>query len=382
MTLRSCWRRSTAVAAIVVGAWASGAAAHDLSLTEATLVVRPDRTWTLDLVVDLDALALGAGSEAPADLLAQRLLAMNEAELDAALARVEGTLSRRVRVLADGEVISGRLSLPGRGTGEARGEPTALGLLARYDGELGEQVETVSVRLSRGFPPMLLTVLDGVGLGAVREAVEHGGESTPWRVGTSTEAAESPPSWPQYLRLGILHIVPRGLDHVLFVLGLFLLAPRLAPLLWQVSAFTLAHTISLGLATTGVLSLPSRLVEAAIALSILWVGLEAVLRAWRGVAIQVGLMRRVVVVFCFGLLHGLGFAGVLGEIGLPDGELIEALVGFNVGVELGQLLVIAAAALLIGTWRDRPWYPRWLVVPLGLVIAAAGLFWTVERLVG
>jgi hydrogenase/urease accessory protein HupE len=178
----------------------------------------------------------------------------------------------------------------------------------------------------------------------------------------------------------VLHIVPRGLDHVLFVLGLFLLSARLAPLLWQISAFTLAHTLTLALATLGVVQLPSRVVEASIAASIAWVGAVVVWRVWRNRPSESGLIGRVLVVFACGLLHGLGFAGVLGDVGLPDGELVPALIGFNVGVELGQLLVIGAAAVSIGLLRSRAWYPRRVALPLGLVIAAAGLFWTVERL--
>jgi hypothetical protein len=113
-----------------------------------------------------------------------------------------------------------------------------------------------------------------------------------------------------YLRLGFTHILPRGLDHVLFVLGIFLLAVDLKPVLWQVSAFTLAHTITLALTVYGVVSLSPRIVEPLIALSIVYVAVENVftskLHAWRPV-----------IVFCFGLLHGMGFAGVLNEIGLP-----------------------------------------------------------------
>ena len=128
---------------------------------------------------------------------------------------------------------------------------------------------------------------------------------------------------------GFEHILPLGVDHILFVLGLFLLAAAWRPLLWQVSAFTLAHTMSLALSIAGVVSLPSRLVETLIAASIAYVAIENLattkMQPWRPV-----------LVFAFGLLHGLGFASVLRELGLPDGEWVSALVSFNVGVELGQ----------------------------------------------
>ena len=143
-----------------------------------------------------------------------------------------------------------------------------------------------------------------------------------------------------YIPVGVDHIVPLGLDHILFVLGLFFLAPRLGPLLWQVSAFTLAHTITLALAALGLVDVPSGIVEPLIAASIVYVAIENIFRSgslspWRPA-----------VIFCFGLLHGLGFASVLAEFGLPDNAFIPALIGFNIGVELGQLSVIAAAFLI------------------------------------
>jgi hypothetical protein len=177
-----------------------------------------------------------------------------------------------------------------------------------------------------------------------------------------------------YVRLGFTHILPRGLDHVLFVLGIFLLAVDLKPVLWQVSAFTLAHTITLALTVYGVVWLSPRIVEPLIALSIVYVAVENVftskLHAWRPV-----------IVFCFGLLHGMGFAGVLNEIGLPRSEFVPALLSFNLGVECGQLTVILAAFLTFGLpFRRKPWYRHRIVIPGSLMIAAIGLYWSVQRL--
>lgn len=178
-----------------------------------------------------------------------------------------------------------------------------------------------------------------------------------------------------YIVIGFEHIVPKGLDHILFVLGLFLLSLRLGPLLWQVSAFTVAHTITLGLTIYGVVALPASVVEPLIALSIAYVGIENLvydrLKPWR-----------VLLVFAFGLLHGMGFAGVLTEIGLPQNEYLTALLAFNVGVEFGQLAVILAAFLLVGWFRHRPWYRKAIVMPASLAIAAMGLYWTWERVAG
>ena len=178
----------------------------------------------------------------------------------------------------------------------------------------------------------------------------------------------------QYLKLGYVHILPRGLDHMLFVLGLFLLSARLAPLLLQVTAFTIAHSITLGLSIYGIVSLPSRIVEPLIALSIAYVAIENLvtreLKPWR-----------LALVFMFGLLHGLGFAGVLRELGLPRSEFVTALVTFNLGVEGGQLTVIAVAALIAWPLMRRDWYRARVVIPASIAIAAIGLYWTVIRLV-
>jgi hypothetical protein len=178
----------------------------------------------------------------------------------------------------------------------------------------------------------------------------------------------------RYMVLGFTHIVPGGLDHVLFVLGIFLLSLRLRPLLYQVTAFTIAHSITLCLALFDVVSLPASVVEPLIAASIVYVAVENLLtdalKPWR-----------VYVVFAFGLLHGLGFAGVLTELGLARGEFITALAGFNVGVELGQLAVIAAAFLAVGLWfRHRAWYRQWVAIPASSAIAISGGWWTVSRL--
>ena len=178
----------------------------------------------------------------------------------------------------------------------------------------------------------------------------------------------------EYLDAGFDHIVPSGLDHILFVLGLFLFSTKLRPLFWQVTMFTIAHSITLALAMTGTVELPARVVEPLIALSIAYVGVENI---WHN-----SLHRsRLVLVFAFGLLHGLGFASMLSDFGMPDDAFATALIAFNVGVELGQLAVILGAYLLIGIWfGGRSWYRQAVVIPGSLVISAVGLFWAWERL--
>jgi hydrogenase/urease accessory protein HupE len=178
-----------------------------------------------------------------------------------------------------------------------------------------------------------------------------------------------------YVGIGFEHIVPKGLDHILFVLGLFFLSVKLRPLLWQVTAFTLAHTVTLALGTLGLVRVPAEIVEPLIAASIVYVGVENVLA--RGLSPW-----RPAVVFGFGLLHGLGFASVLGEIGLDPGRFATGLIGFNVGVELGQLAVIAVAFFGLGYWvKDKPWYRTRIANPASVAIAAVGAFWFFERTV-
>lgn len=177
----------------------------------------------------------------------------------------------------------------------------------------------------------------------------------------------------RFVQLGFHHILPEGLDHILFVVGLFFFSTLLRPLLLQVTAFTIAHSLTLGLSLLGVVSLPSRLVEPLIALSIAVVAIENIFfRKMRP--------SRFLVVFAFGLIHGLGFAGVLKGLGLPEGQFLKVLVSFNIGVELGQLAVIAlASALTVWMWK-KPWYFRRVVVPVSALIAAVGIFWFIQRL--
>ncbi len=176
-----------------------------------------------------------------------------------------------------------------------------------------------------------------------------------------------------YIPVGFTHIVPKGLDHILFVLGLFFLASALKPLVVQISVFTIAHTITLLFGTLGWVSVPSAVVEPLIALSIVFVAVENIftesLHRWR-----------MALIFVFGLLHGLGFASVLEEFGLPTLQFIPALLGFNIGVEAGQLFVVAIAFFAIALWcRKRSWYRKFIVIPASCLIAATGCWWFAER---
>jgi hypothetical protein len=176
-----------------------------------------------------------------------------------------------------------------------------------------------------------------------------------------------------YTQQGYRHILPLGLDHILFVAALFFSTARLKPLIWQVSAFTIAHTLTLALAVIGVITVPASIVEPVIALSIGYVAIENLLKPeppqWRPL-----------VVFGFGLFHGLGFAGVLGEYGLPLNALTPALLSFNLGVEAGQITVILALFVATFWLRQSEHYPSVTRIGSGL-IAIIALWWTIERVV-
>ncbi|UOA14714.1 MULTISPECIES: HupE/UreJ family protein [Sulfitobacter] len=199
-----------------------------------------------------------------------------------------------------------------------------------------------------------------------------GGEVSPEIDLAGGDAQSGLQAFVSYIPVGFDHILPKGLDHILFVLGLFFLSTRLRPLIWQVSAFTLAHTVTLALGAMGWVNVPGAIVEPLIAASITYVAVENIFHS--------GLNRwRPLVIFGFGLLHGLGFASVLGDFGLPAGQFVPALIGFNIGVELGQLAVIAIAFVLVGWAMTRDWYRRAIAVPASCVIAAVGAYWFIER---
>ncbi|MEK0163446.1 HupE/UreJ family protein [Phaeobacter sp. A36a-5a] len=202
----------------------------------------------------------------------------------------------------------------------------------------------------------------------------QGGETTP-TIPLSGGLAKTPSeAFVDYVPVGYTHILPKGLDHILFVLGLFFFSTRLRPLIWQISAFTVAHTITLALGALGLVQINPAIVEPLIAGSIVFVAVENIfarkLHSWR-----------TLVIFGFGLLHGLGFASVLGEFGLPEAQFLPALLGFNVGVELGQLTVVGAAYGLLGFWFWRhPKYRGRVAIPASFTIALIGGYWCVERL--
>lgn len=176
-----------------------------------------------------------------------------------------------------------------------------------------------------------------------------------------------------FLRQGFLHVLPLGLDHILFVIGLFLLSRKFKVLIYQISIFTLAHTLTLGLATLGLISVPSTIVEPIIAASIAFVALE-------NIFFPTYHPRRLIIVFVFGLIHGLGFAGALSDLNLDPSILIFSLIGFNLGVEGGQLAVILLSFIGVYRFKNEDSYRKRIVIPLSFIIAGLGIYWAIERI--
>ena len=245
-------------------------------------------------------------------------------------------------------------------------------------GKLTRRTDALILKWSKSFGPVAVRVR---GVSSAMESrgsilqsayLKNGEQSPPLRL-SSTITSTSWQIFRQYIVVGFEHILPMGLDHILFVIGLFLLSPRLRPLAWQVSSFTVAHTVTLALGMLGIITISPTIVEPLIAASIVYVGVENIitknLNRWR-----------TIIVFLFGLLHGLGFAGVLTDFGLEKGHFAAGLIAFNIGVELGQLAVIAICFLLVGIWlRNKPWYRTIISVPASICISVVGIFWFFER---
>ena len=363
------WLAAVAAAAVVWGASGEAARAHELELTEVHVTFAGDGTFRIEVMNDPGWLLMRVEPFSGLGLSGR----LDAPDRDRRLAEMEPTFADWVHLYFDGErAPTSATYLPPAEDGPAAPDGTLLGVM-RLDGRVPPGAETFSFAyglIMDAYPLLIRDRSDEVvtywNVGEYETEPMLLGELTPptrWQVvGT-------------YLGLGFTHIVPKGLDHILFVMGIFLLGTRLTPMLAQVTTFTIAHTITLGLTMFGVLSLPARVVEPLIALSITYVAVENILtselKPWR-----------LALVFGFGLLHGMGFAGVLAELGLPRGEFAAALMSFNLGVEGGQLAVIAGLFAVLGWARHAPWYRRAAVVPLSLGIAAVGVYWTITRALG
>ncbi|MBP6601894.1 MAG: HupE/UreJ family protein [Verrucomicrobiales bacterium] len=227
-----------------------------------------------------------------------------------------------------------------------------------------EQVERYAVL----FPGETSFLLDLTGLAAPTPALTTSHDA----VQVHAASADWWAVFRSEIKRGFLHVIPLGWDHVLFVLGLFLMSRKWKPLLFQVSTFTLAHTLTLWIASAGWVSISPKVIEPVIAFSIVAVALENLIRReyshWR-----------LLIVFVFGLIHGLGFAGVMSTRLDSTTSLVVGLLGINIGVELGQLAIITIAFVATFWITSAENYRKFVVVPGSILIALAGIFWVVER---
>lgn len=177
----------------------------------------------------------------------------------------------------------------------------------------------------------------------------------------------------KYLFIGFKHIIPLGVDHILFILCVFFLNKQIKVIVLQASMFTIAHSITLALAMYGIIKPPPNIIEPLIAVSIVMLAIENILtneiKPWR-----------IILVFLFGLVHGMGFAGALSELGLPKNAFAISLVAFNIGVELGQLSIIMLMYFLVSKqFSMKPWYRKRIVIPTSIVVALIASYWTIQR---
>ena len=348
--------------------------AHEFSITPVMLILRGDGSFTVEIGLDADALALGMPLEADSNEVMAAMRELSASGLSAAIESAREAIRRDVEITFDERRADFRVIFPHHGTPAASAgvAPTVLGALARLSGEVPSDADLVAVRLPPRYKAVSLEIASPRLVEPYSTAVQPGRSSPSFSLRHAAVHETAGSVFTSYFVLGFTHILPKGLDHILFVLGLYLLSVRWSPLLYQVSAFTIAHSVTLGLSMKGVVSLPEPLVESLIALSISWVAVENILtselKPWR-----------IAVVFCFGLLHGLGFAGVLGNLGMPEGRFLAALLSFNVGVEFGQLTVVGIAFGVTARFRQLRGYRRWFVIPSCALIGAVGLWWAVTR---
>jgi hydrogenase/urease accessory protein HupE len=341
--------------------------AHEIGKTQVTVAIDPAHgVYHVDVAVDPDALLTRLQIHATGNVEAPH----DRDDRDRRIAALGQSFLDSVRLKFDGQPAFPRFEYrPASAFGDVAQAPSVVSLTGSLPGDA--RAFTLGYDLAAGTFAMIVRIGDSAA-------------QTFWLEAATDSAAVSiaaPPPAPtlfevalRYFSLGFTHILPKGADHILFVVGLFLLSTKWRPVFMQVSAFTLAHSITLGLTIYGVVSLPAKVVEPMIALSIAYVAIENIvtteLKSWR-----------VALVFSFGLLHGMGFAGVLRDLGLPRGDFLAALLTFNLGVEGGQLTVVGIVFLLVAYWRrNAVSYRRLVAQPASIVIALMGLYWTIQRL--
>jgi hydrogenase/urease accessory protein HupE len=358
---------------IVSAAIAGGTVhAHEIGTTRVSVLFEEDRTYSVEIVTDADALMEKLEME-QVDPSGSRARAVHAgpAAMQVLFKNLDPTFRERTKM------IFGALEVHPATTYKV--DPpidamSATSVTIRLTGEVPVSAGAFTWNYGWTFASYAMTLRTAASENAATEWLDGGQTSKPFDIDSHVAPPDRLRTAARYLALGYTHIVPLGLDHMLFVIGIYLLSGRIRSVLWQISAFTIAHSITLGLSMYGLIHVSPGIVEPLIALSIAYVAIENIflseLKSWR-----------VALVFAFGLLHGMGFAGALQELGLPRAEFATALLTFNLGVEAGQLSVIGAAFCLLG-WHcaHRGWYRTRVVIPASGLIACTAIYWTVERL--
>lgn len=376
--------RVKSIAAVLLGViviWVTAAEAHEMSPSVVDAEVS-ETELILTMIVQGEAMVAGVDLSAVANTndspMADAYDALRALDPIAFEGRFRATwprLSKSFRLSVGDTALPAELVTVG--TAEAMSDqlPRQTRLVVRA--VLPDDGSDVTIGWAPEFGPMILRqiVEDLPEDEEAYSAFLGPGQVTPPLPRTGSVTLSWAESVANYIWLGFTHILPKGVDHILFVIGLFFFSTQARPLLAQVTTFTVAHTLTLALATLGLVSVPGSIVEPLIALSIAYIALENILRP--------RLTRtRLIVVFSFGLLHGLGFASVLGDIGLSTGHFISSLIAFNIGVEFGQIAILLLVFVLFGYWfRKKPWYRNIVVIPISAGIGVIGLWWAFERVI-
>lgn len=345
--------------------------AHEIGTTRVTAVLHEGRSYDIEIVTDAPSLAEKLDAVAGVPMPSVPSSALSAAVLRDRLVAGANLFPQRFALAFDGRAVHPAIVFS---VAPAADEVSPVLATIRLTGEMPRGAGHFTWSYAWTFASYALSVKSADAADPTVEWLEGGQASTPFSLTTPPpRVTRTATAW-RYLTLGFTHIVPHGLDHMLFVIGIFLFSGRLRTVLWQVSAFTVAHSLTLGLSIYGLIAVPPSVVEPLIAVSIAYIAIENLLlrelKPWR-----------IALVFAFGLLHGMGFAGALQDLGLPRSEFLTALLTFNVGVEAGQLAVIGAAFLLVGwQYSHRAWYRPRIVVPASVLIGCTAVYWTVARL--
>ncbi|KXI26929.1 HupE/UreJ family protein [Paraglaciecola hydrolytica] len=345
---------------------------HNFEVTKASLTILDNQQYRIQVDLDLiELLQIGANLNGDDSELIDQVRKMSLSDVRRARSRAINQLAQRSYLIVDNysitlnkievtdtEMMHAYLQRPN--------QDTEYRALMMVKGVLPDNINQIQLEL-----PDFLGKVDLVINQPLKQLVAAGKPSVAYDLTHHKQSLLE--LCINYLVQGFEHVVPLGIDHILFVLLLFLCTSTLRELVLNVSLFTIAHSITLSLATLGWIQITPSIIEPLIALTIILLAVQVLLKKHPA--------RQRLMIFIFGLLHGLGFASVFSEIAAPGEQLVLSLLSFNLGVEAGQLTVIGLAALVCWSWRQQTIYIQRVVPITSGVIAIVGFYWFVERLV-